>query len=384
MLGSATFKAWPDRSAIGPSKSFDCSIEPQIVKTRKLSYFNKTKQQEIDVPISSCPVFIGENLLVASDDGYVQLFDKDLENALWKRRILGSPYAPLLIHGSPPHVLVTTTNGLIASFSLKGELIWETKLKSGVLGAPLEITNGVLAITQHNGYLFFLDGKTGAVTGSIYLPCSVKWPSGSISLNRDPYASPISGVKNLIIARGSDVFCINPHSFEIEWKAKLGGLQKATLAYDLKTGLVFAANCDGTLYILDECAGEVVEAISFGEKMISSPAIVDGVLVFSGLGGKLRGFDILKRELLWVRNSPVEGYTSVVPLKDSKVCFVNRRASLECVDSDSGRFLWETSEVLGIPGHDSKVDTTPVVSRSGLIVSTSYSGYICLYTFGEN
>ena len=383
MIGLATFKGWPYRNAIGPTRSFNYSIEPQVIRARKLTYFNKTKSQEIDVPISSCPVFIGDNLIVASDDGYVQLFDKDLENILWKKRVLGSPYAPLMIHGNPPHVLITTTNGIVASYSLKGELAWETKLQSGILGTPLEITSGVLAITQHNGYLFFLSGETGSLISSVYLPCSGKWPMRSISLVRDPYSSPISGTQGVIIARGSDVFSINSENFEIQWKAELGGLQKATLAYDPKTRLIFAANCDGSLYILDESSGEVVDVISFGEKMISSPAIINGVLVFSSLGGKLRGLDILKRNILWVRDSSVEGYTSIVPINNSKVCFINRRASLECVDISSGCFYWETSEVLGIPDHDSKVDTTPVFSKGGLVVSTSYSGYICLYEFGE-
>ena len=384
MCKYASFKAWPNRSAIGPLKKIESTLEPQIIKTRKLSYFNKAKQQQIDTPISSCPVFIGNKLIVASDDGFIRLFDENLDSILWEKRVLGSPYAPLIIHGNYSQVLVTTTNGICASFSLKGELIWEVKLESGILGTPLEIANNVIAVTQHNGYLFFLDGKIGTIISSVHLPCSAKWAEGSISLVRDPYSSPIFGAQNLIIARGSDVFSINPNNFHVVWKAGLGGLQKSTLAYDLKTGLLFATNCNGNLYILDEINGEVLETFSFNEKMISNPAIINGVLVFSSLGGKLHGFDILKRKVLWTRDSVVEGYTSVVPLNNnSKACFVNNRASLECINSDNGDFLWETSEVLGLPDHDSKINTTPVISNDGLIVSTSYSGYICLYAFGE-
>lgn len=355
--------------------------EPTVHGYRALTYKRQETGGHVPVPVCATPaVVVGAGVVVAGYDGYVSFHSRFLDKSYWRRRLDSPVYASLVVDASRRHVVAASTSGTVTCLDLRGEEVWSRTVESPVLATPTLLPGSdVLVVAAFGGQCIGLDLGSGEPVFSCALPRP--WHEGSAA-HRDPYASPASTTEGTaIVCCAEHVLCVDPDGAE-RWRRDLGHTVRASPAVLPEEMTVAVATVDGRCHFLDTRDGAYRGAVELGGKVVASPAVSGGVLAVGTQHGAAYGVDIRTREIAWRAPgyAPRE-YTSFTVLPDGSFLATSVRGNAFALRRDDGRFLWETSQVMGLAGHDPAMDTTPVVGSDGSMYCGSYTGMLYHFLF---
>src|SRR5207248_10135209 len=139
---------------------------------------------------------------------------------------------------------------------------------------------------------------------------------------------------------------------------------------------------DGRCVFLDSGSGDCRGEVELGAKITASPAVSGDVLTVGTRDGTAFGLDVHSREIIWSRpGCAPRDHTSFSVLPDGNFTAVAPHGNAVGLASYDGRFLWETSQLLGLPDHDPAMDITPVAGQDGSMYCGSYSGAVYHFPF---
>ena len=373
------FRHEPGRSTLlaQPVAGIDWSIEPAICGYRHLEYRNESLGRTIPVPISATPAVVqGVGAIVASDDGFVRLFDERLNRMYWERRIDSSVYASVVADHARNRVIVAGTGGTLASFDLRGRRMWTVSCGHGICATPVILRgSSIVVVAAFESRCIGFNAGTGEQVFSVALPAPWHAVRGGSAAHRDPYASPVALPDgNLVLCCAEGVLCLGPTGTEL-WSHDFGPSLKASPVAVHTTGEVMVAGVDGRCRFLDAETGAVRGEVRLGAKITASPALSGGVVAVGTICDETFGLDVTTHSVIWhaTQGGPRE-YTSLTVAPDGNFLATNARRNIICLARDDGAFVWESSQLLGLPDHDPGVDITPIASPDGNLYCASYSG----------
>ncbi|MCX6406143.1 MAG: PQQ-binding-like beta-propeller repeat protein [Propionibacteriales bacterium] len=336
----------------------------------------------VPVAVSATPgVVDGVGVVVASDDGWLRFLDRSLTRTYWERRLNRGFYAPLSFLQDAEAVLVVTTAGLVGCFGVRGELRWARALDHGVL-APVTTIGTSLLVATFDHRCVLLDPESGDVRAEVDLPAPWARQVGGLAGRRDVYAAPVTTPAGAVVCCGEHVVGLADDG-AAAWTVDLGVAVKASpvVVDDERVGVV---GVDGVCREIDLVTGTVQRSLRLGAKVTASPVVSDGVVVVGLADGRSVGIDIASWQRRWEEKGggPFD-HTGYTRLPDGGVVCVNQRGNAECRDPADGAFRWESSQVLGLPDHETALHTTPVAGPSGDLYATSYTGDVYRFIFRD-
>jgi outer membrane protein assembly factor BamB len=314
--------------------SDDHSVYAVNVKTHKLNW----KFETSDI-VRSRPAVANGIVYFSSDDGYLFAVNAKNGRQVWKLD-MGRPVAsrkPVpeswdYMQSSPAvadgKVYSGTSNpNFYAVNARTGRIEWQTQVGLYVRSSPA-VVDGVVYFGDWLGTLYALDAKTGTtkwtfntfgqvipsptvVDGIIYIgskfpclyaidaqtgeqkwcfkyPANIPWVESSAAL-----------AEGLVFVGSSDwdkVNAINASTGELKWDFTTEGDPWSSPA--VANGVVYIGSTGAGLYALDAASGSELWTVEtgaplktvdnrFSSSVVSSPLIVDGVVFFGSLDGKL-------------------------------------------------------------------------------------------------
>lgn len=212
-----------------------------------------------------------------------------------------------------------------------GTLRWKKETGQGMFGSPA-VDNGTLYVGDQNGTVYAVDSTDG----------EVKWQF-RISENRVSERGSreeFKFVSSLTVSNGTvyvpsyrTVYAIDAGTGEERWNTTITGLVTSSPA--VAGGSVYIGDYVGNFHAIEVGMGEVRWTNSVSETYISqsSPFVVDGTVVFGGVDGDLYGLDNEDGRELWSyeTTAPVLSSPAVV---DGMVYFSNTEAIYALTKSD--------------------------------------------------
>jgi len=350
---------------------------------RKLTYFNRTREQTIDVPISATPAGVASvGIVVASDDGYIRFYRSDLDKVFWERRVSSGVYASLIVDPVRKWVVVATTNGLIVALDLRGNVQWSVETKTSICATPLLLPDAdILVVAGFGARCFGFDMPTGNRVFERTLPPPWHTDYGGKAAHRDPYASPVTtSGSTFVLCCAEQVLAFAADGTEL-WRSDAGHSVKASPAFLESTGEVAVCTVAGECHFIDR-SGDIVGSCDLGAKVTASPAVSGGILAVGVVSEAVIGIDAHRRAPRWeMCHGGPRSYTSITVSPAGDFVYTNCRGNVMCVRSADGHFLWETSQVLGLADHTPDLDITPLVVDDGTMYCGSYTGYLYQFRF---
>jgi outer membrane protein assembly factor BamB len=358
--------------------------EPALCGYRRFTYFNQARQQRIAVPVSSTPAAVANvGPIVASDDGYVRFFDPALTRYYWEHRLNSSVYASLVLDTGRKRFIVAATSGLVACFDLRGRPAWSLQFDAPVFATPAVLPDSdIVVFAAFSSRCFGVDLDSGQIRFSQDVPKPWSARFAGSAAHRDPYASPAGTAEgNVVLCCGETVLCLTAAGKEL-WRCDTGHSIKSSPVALHQTGEIAVCSVDGSCRFLDCATGTVTGEVFLGAKVTASPAVSGDVLAIGTVLGTALGLHVRTRTIQWTSTGGgPRDYTSftITPAGD----FVATAAggNVVCLRRDDGRFLWETSQVLGLPDHEPAMNITPVISPDGSMYCASYSGFLYRFLF---
>lgn len=380
---AVAFRHQPTKSVLeaqeNTSRDCDWRFEPALSSHKAFTYYNRTKENEIAVPLSATPAIIeGVGVIVASDDGYVRLLDETLRKVYWERRLNSSIYASLVVDHDRRTVVVCSTTGLVCCLNLKGRLIWSREVGHPIFATPAPHgPTDSLVIAAFNQKCICLALSDGAERYQADLPPPWYVNAGLVG-HRNPYASPVvDGSGRAFLCSGEIVTSLDAEG-ALRWQSNVGGEIKASPILDEEQEQLVVQSVDGTVSFMKCADGELISSFKVGAKLIASGAIHESVIAIGTATGDMIGIDKYTRKPLWVAAAQgPRDYTSITVTPNGNFLTTSERGNLVCVDA-TGQFVWESSQVTGQPNHEPRIDITPAISRRHLYAA-SYTGN--LYRF---
>ncbi|MFJ9847867.1 PQQ-binding-like beta-propeller repeat protein [Streptomyces sp. NPDC101150] len=370
----------PGRPA-GPSR---WDREPAVCGHRRHRHHNTVLDRELPVPVSASPAVVdGVGAVFATDDGRIRFYDPTLSKAYWERRLDSSVYASLVVDTARRRVVVAGTSGLVTCFDLRGRLAWSTGLSVPVFATPTVLPDSdLLAVAGFHSRLFGLDLDSGAIVFDRVLPAPWSVKYGGTAAYRDPYASPATTSEGTVIVCCAElVLCLDAAGNEL-WRHDLGCAAKASPVALHETGQVAVCPVDGRCLFLDIRTGELQACLHLDAKITASPAVSGRVLAVGTQTGAVAGIDITTYERRWhAPQGAPRSYTSFTVLPSGDFVATADRGNVVCLRRDDGGFLWESSQVLGLPAHEPQMDITPVIGPDGSMYCASYEGDLYHFRF---
>lgn len=389
MKSTSCYRHQPDKSVLKCNLEHDANHrvnwlkEPVVCGYRKLNYFNKKQAIQVDVPISATPAVVdGIGIIAATDDGFLRFFSADLSRVYWERRLPASVYASLVVDSKRKHIIVCTTSGIVTCFNMAGMMIWLVNLEYPIFATPaIDVKMDLLSIAtfHHRGYILSLETGQQYYTADLIPPWYHK--NGLVSY-RNPYASPA------MTAEGNSLFCSGEYvilisaSGEKLWCNGLNEDIKASPIYIESKNEVAVQTVAGNCYFLDCDSGQVIKRIKVNSKITSSGAISGNYLAIGTVTGNVYCIDVVNYKICWIAEygAPYE-YTSITVTPNGHFISTNQRGNITCLDCEDGSFLWETSQVMGLPNHETAMHITPMICDAGYLYCGSYHGDLYQFSF---
>ncbi|XP_035220796.1 beta-alanine-activating enzyme-like [Stegodyphus dumicola] len=224
--------------------------------------------------VKSSPVVSCSNVaFVGSHDKHLYAVNVETGNLEWKREISkGSIFSSPALVEQLSSVCVTTLDGTISMLKMvSGEVIWTYHYGKPVFSSPSTTLTSIFVGSTDNSMLHFdLSGNMV----SKYHTCAPVFSSACI----------ISSEKSESIVFGCDdcyIYYINSQA-ECRWKTQCDSPVYATpFTFQwLNQTCIVVASTSGTLYILKEDNGEVLQSWKVPGKVFSSPVVLNNVLTF--------------------------------------------------------------------------------------------------------
>lgn len=370
--------------ATGGGTGSQWTREPALCGYRHLTYFNQARKERIAVPVSSTPVAVaGVGPIVASDDGYIRFFDPALTRQYWEHRLNSPVYASLVLDTCRKRFIVAATSGLVTCFDLRGRPGWTLRLDTPVFATPTVLPGSdAVVFAAFNSRCFGVDLDSGQLRFSQDVPRPWSARFAGSAAHRDPYASPVATAEgNVVLCCGETVLCLTAAGQEL-WRCDAGhSLKSSPVALELTGEIAFCA-VDGSCRFLDGATGTVTSEVFLGAKVTASPAVSGDVLAVGTVLGTALGLDVRSHAIRWrSTGGGPRDYTSFTVTPAGDFAATTAAGNVVCLRRDDGRFLWETSQVLGLPDHEPAMNITPVISPDGSMYCASYSGFLYRFLF---
>jgi outer membrane protein assembly factor BamB len=358
--------------------------EPAVCGYAKLTHLNERLKREIAVPVCASAIIApGAGVIVSSYDGRVRLFGPDLSEVFWERRLGGPIYSTPLIAGRQGAVVVASTQGEVAALGWDGAWLWRTNVGSPIYATPTVLPEaGLLVIATFGGRCFGIEVGDGSVRFALDLPRPWAQALGGKSTHRDPYASPVATSEgNVIICCAESVLSVAPDG-ALLWRRDLDAAIRASPATLNALGEIVVVPTNGCCTWLNARTGALMHQLAVDAKVVASPAVSGDFLVVGATDGQATCVHAPTRSVAWRRaHSSPKDYSSYSVTPAGDFIAVNSAGNVLCRARDDGRFLWETSQLLGLPEHDPAMDATPVVAEDGSMYCGSYSGFVYYFRF---
>lgn len=235
---------------------------------------------------ASSPVLV-DDLMIFSADGdedpmLIALHTKSGEVA-WKTprghdvKRSYSFATPLLIDQDGQSVLVSPASGMVGGYDpANGKLLWKVSYDEGFSVVPRPtLMDGVIYISTSfmapKLIAITLKGAKGDVTDS-----HVLWKAKKHA-PKTPSFIATDGVLYVLDDTGA-LNCFDGKTGEVKWKEKLLGNYSASPV--LANGVLYCFTEDGVCYLMKVSpkGGELLMELDIEERILSSPAVVDGAL----------------------------------------------------------------------------------------------------------
>ncbi|MFE0421344.1 PQQ-binding-like beta-propeller repeat protein [Streptomyces sp. NPDC058953] len=348
-----------------------------------LAHHSDRLDASIPVPVCASPVAVpGVGALFGSYDGYVRFYDRTLTRMFWQTRLSGPIYASLVADRPRRRVVAATTGGDVVCLDLRGTVVWRARTEAGIHATPTVLPGAdLLVFTAFDSRCLGIDLATGEVRFARDLPRP--WHAGMGSAaHRDAYASPVTTPDgNVVVACAEHVLCLRPDGGEV-WRYEAGHTIRSSPAVLGDRNEVAVCAVDGRCVFLDVGTGAVRGMVELGGKVVASAAVSGHFLVTGTQDGTAYGINVDQQSVVWSAQGygPRE-YTSFTVLPDGNFTAVAARGNAVGLRREDGRFLWETSQVLGLADHDPAMDVTPVATPDGSMYGGSYSGMLYHFRF---
>ncbi|MFF3377820.1 PQQ-binding-like beta-propeller repeat protein [Streptomyces sp. NPDC002680] len=386
-IDAPAFRHDPRKAVLEVRRSTDSTFrwndEPVVCGHRHFTHLRKDGQQ-VSVPVCATPVAVaGLGAIFATYDGRVRLWDSSLEKVYWERRLDNAVYASPVVDSARQAVVVATTSGLVRSLDLRGRTRWSSSVDGPVYATPTVLpSTDVLVIAAFGSRCIGLRLDTGAKVFDRELPRPWHAQWGGSAAHRDPYASPATlDTGDVAVGCAEHVVCLTPDGAQ-RWCRDLGTSVRASLVAIHSEGVLAVVTVDGRCTFLDSRTGEERGTVSLGGKVVGSPALSGTVLAVGTQDGIGFGVDVRTHEVCWrVPGAVPRDHSSYTVTPSGGFAVTTPRGNVVGLDRADGRFLWETSQLLGLADHDPALDVTPIVAPDGNMYCGSYSGMAYRFRF---
>lgn len=358
--------------------------EPAITAFRRIQFTVPDTGQVIDVPISATPVVVdGVGVLVVSDDGFARFFKEDLSRPFWERQLPATLYASPVYVEDEQLLVVASQGGHVVAFELLGKVRWHATVDHPVYGSPgLDLARGALYVSTFRHELHAYDFRTGQRRWTAELPRPWAADLGAPQAMRDPYASPVVGDDGAVYLTSAEyLHCFEPNG-RLRWRLDTGDSVRASPAVDGATRTCVIATVRGEVWLIDTGTATVRRRFATGGKVLQSPAVAGARGFVGNELGRVLAFELATGEVAWQRELGAGlDHGSITLTPDGDPAFVAGSGNILCLAASDGSFLWETSQVLDEPDHDRRMNGTPVIAPSGVMIGAGYSGYLYRFQF---
>lgn len=357
--------------------------EPAVCGYRSLSHRTRAGA-DVRVPVCSTPAVLGAaGIVVGSYDGRAVSYTTDLADVRWEHQLGAPVYASLLVDRTRSTVIVGAVDGSVICVSAGGDIAWRTRTSFPIYATPTVLPEAdLLILTGFGSQCTGVDLATGEEVFAVRLPRPWFDELGGSAAVRDPYASPLAlPGGDVVIGCAEHVLRLTAAGDQV-WLRDLGHSVRASPAYVAMTGEIVVCTVDGRCRFLDAENGRETARIALGGRIAGSPAVSGGVLAVGTQHGPAVGIDLSNHEIVWsTLASAPRDHTSFTVLPSGDFAVTAEHGNVVARTSANGRFLWETSQLLGLANHDPVLDTTPVAAPDGSMYCGSYSGMLYRFRF---
>ena len=353
----------------------DWFAEPQVEAVVTVEETSLLTGQPVNVAFNASPLGVsGIGAIFAGEDGRVRFFDSTLERTYWTRRMDAGVYSSLIAIPHTKDLIVASVDGMVVRLDLRGHAHWVSRLGHPVYGTIAFLEDGRTAVIPSFGHkAFLLDIHTGQVIASVDGRGTFNSRFAfALAYHRALYASPTIRADGCFVIVDHDVVsCYRPSGARV-WESRSAGLIRSS---PVAVGdAVITCTTTGVLQRWDK-AGNNEYSIRLNGRVDASPAVQGGNVIVSSRESGTESFQVDSGELRW-RTPAVRAfeYTSIVALPSGVCVMTTDRGTVVGLDTESGDFVWETSQVLGRPDRSTSVETTPAICADGLMYVASYSG----------
>ena len=387
--GVSAFRHMPQKSALPPlrvSDGISWRKEPAVTGHRRLTYRNRTLDRDVPVPVSASPAVIRDiGAVVASDDGYVRLFGAGLDKAYWERRMSASVYASLVVDPVAERIVVAATSGDVVSLDLRGTVVWTRRLGAAVFATPAihaERRQLLISAFGHKAVGMSLDD--GGLCFERDLPKPWHASPGGKAAHRNPFASPaFTAHGECVLCSAQSTLCLDPSGREL-WRTDLPAEIKASPVIAERQGLVAVATVAGQCHLLDVARGTEQERIELDAKVTASGALSRDRLALGTSSGGVFCIDLNTSRVIWQEGfGAPRSYTSFTLSPIGDFVATGESGNAICRDAETGAFVWESTQVMGLHDHDPAMDVTPAICAAGRMYCSSYGGDVYEFSFDQ-
>lgn len=178
---------------------------------------------------------------------------------------------------------------------------------------------------QKNGGVVALDFKTGEKRWEYFMSEYV-------------HCSPVYCREKDVVAVGGNDSCVylfDAKTGRLKWKFETDGEVKASLAFSSQRNLLFFGSFDHQLYALDIDTGEASFKIKTGDRIYSTPLILNDTLYFTSLDKMLYALDLKDKAPKWkfLTNGRVFSSPALI---DGRIVFGSNDGAMYEIDAYTG------------------------------------------------
>ncbi len=160
---------------------------------------------------------------------------------------------------------------------------WESERLADKLWTSPVVVGDTLYVTTFDGVIYALSAETGATLDRVF-ELEAGFATSPVVHGRIIYAGSFDG----------HLYAIDIDSAETVWRFPQGGAAGGWFWADplVHEGVVYAGSLDGRLYLIDAETGDRVGDFDAGSPFVSSPVIMDDVLIVADQSGDVYGFEL--------------------------------------------------------------------------------------------